>query len=194
MKTLNVTILVIAAVSVLFTGREVTAQSVDTIEIVMARELGVDCSASSISENNTHPPGTIVEDDYPYLMTIECLQDENFLENRGWNWKLKNINPENATHYALRGKGARIYVHATYSNEGNLVESYLKIKNTRIPPAIRRLINSDQYEGWAMAGNVKIVRNFDPYQTAYTIYLSNGKRQQELNFVDEGTRIAFLKN
>lgn len=191
MKTLNITILVIAAVSVLLTSREVTAQSLETTEVVIARELGVECSANSIS---THPPGTIVEEDYPYLMSIKCLKDENFLDNRGWNWKFENINPENASHYALRGKGNGISVHATYNHEGNLVESHLKIKDTPIPPAIRRFINSDEYEGWTMVGNEKIVRDFDPYQTEYTIYMSNGKRQQELNFVDEGTRIAFFKN
>ncbi len=192
MKTLNAIILVIAAASVLLISREVTAQSVETTEVVIARELGVDCSSSSISEFNTHPPGTIVEEDYPYLMSIKCLKDENFLYNRGWNWKFENINPKNASHFALRGKGDGISVHATYNNEGNLVESYLKIKDTRIPPAIRRFINSDEYEGWTMVGNEKIVRDFDPYQTEYKVFLSNGKRQQELNFVDEGTRIAFI--
>lgn len=194
MKTLNVTILLLAAASVLFISREVTAQSSENTKVVMARDLGVECSASSISNINTHPPGTIVEKDYPFLTTTECLEDENFLKNRGWNWILKNINPEKATHYTLRGKGAGISVFATYSNEGNLLQSYLKIEDTRIPPPIRRFINSDQYQGWTMVGNEKIVRDFDPYQTEYRIYLSNGNRQQELNFVDEGTRIAFLKN
>ena len=192
MKALNITILIIAAVSVVFSSREATAQTAETSETVIARELGVECSAINYSEINTQPPGTIVENDYPYLMSIECLQDKDFLDNRGWNWELKNMNPEKATHYFLKGKGDGIYVQATYSNEGDLVESYLKIDNTRIPPAIRRFIHSEEYDGWTMVSNEKVVRDFDPYQTEYTVWLSNGKYQKELNFVDEGTRIAFL--
>lgn len=192
MKSLNITILIIAAVSVLFTSREATAQSPENTEIIVARELGVDCSAVSNSEINTHPPGTIVEKDYPYLMNIECLQDKDFLDSRGWNWNIENMNPENATHFFLQGKGDRIHVQATYSKEGNLLTSYLRIEDTRIPPAIRRFINSDEYDGWKMVGNEKVVRDFDLYQTEYTVWLSNGKHQQELNFVDEGSRIAFL--
>lgn len=56
-------------------------------------------------------------------------------------------------------------MQATYDKSGNLVESMLRTKKKRIPPAIRLFIVSGKYEGWAMIGNEKIVKDFAPYQT-----------------------------
>jgi hypothetical protein len=73
------------------------------------------------------------------------------------------------THFEVRGKGVKISIVATYDNEGMLVESVLKISDTRIPPAIRQFITSGKFVGWAMVGNEKTVKDFDPFQTEYSI-------------------------
>ena len=194
MKPLKISILLIAAATVLLTARETVAQSYEDVEIMMTRELGADCSSGDISGTHIQPKGTIVEEDYPYLMNIECLKDGTYFTSRGWNWDLKNINPKDPTHFKIRGKGSGINIMATYDNEGLLVESKLKIKNTRIPPAIRRFIHSGEYEEWAMVGNEKTVRDFDPYQTEYTIILTDGTNQKTLKFKNQGNQIAFVGN
>jgi hypothetical protein len=194
MKTIHIIIFITAAATVLFTARETVAQSNQDIEIIMVKELGADCSSGDITGAHISPKGTIVEEDYPYLMNLNCLKDGNYFTSRGWNWDLKNINPKIPTHFDFRGSGSGINLMATYDNEGFLVESMLKITDTRIPPAIRRFISSGEFKGWVMVGNEKIVRDFDPYQTEYKIILSDGVTQQTLNFKDQGNRIAYIGN
>ena len=191
MKSLSIYIISIVAASLLLMDREATAQSVETIEIVQAIEQTVDCSNITHTDIHTEPVNTIVEEDYPYLRNLECLKNEDFLNQRGWDWKLRNVTTQNPSHFKLSGTGANINVQATYDAQGNLVESLLRIKDTRVPYSILKFIYSDDFEGWTMTGNEKVVKDFDPYQTEYYVTLSNGDDKQILTFKDEGNRILF---
>jgi len=194
MKSLNIYIIAIAAMSLLLTDREVIAQSWETAEIVPVNELAVDCSNITPENIDIEPVyTTIVEEDYPYLQNLECLKNDDFqesLENRGWNLQLNNVNTRNPSHFTLSGNGHKIDMQATYDEEGNLVESLLRIKDTRIPPELRQFI-AGEFNGWIITGTEKVVKDFDRYQTDYNITLSNGDKKQELNFKDEGNRILF---
>lgn len=191
MKSLSIYIILFVAASFFVMDRDATAQSVETVEIVTAIEQTVDCSNITQTDIHTEPGNTIVEEDYPYLRNLECLKNGDFLEQRGWNWTLNNINTPNPSHFELSGSGPYIDVQATYDAEGNLIESLLRIKDTAIPPAVRRFIFSGEFEGWTMTGNEKVVKDFDPHQTKYYVTLSNGNDKKILAFKDEGNRILF---
>lgn len=191
MKSLSIYITLFVAASLLVMDRDATAQSVESVDIVTSIEQTVDCSDINQIDIHTEPVNTIVEEDYPYLRNLECLKNDDFLKQRGWNWQLRNVNPRNPSHFKLSGSGPNINVQATYDAEGNLVESLIRKKDTAIPLAIRQFIYSGEFEGWAMTGNEKLVKDFDPYQTEYIVTLSNGDEEQILTFKDEGNRILY---
>lgn len=194
MKARNLYIFSLVAVSVLLFNRGILAQSVGSVEIVSAIEQTVDCSQNTLAHAKVNPSSTIMEEDYPFLKNIECLKNGYFQNYRGWNLKFRNANNRNPSHYELHGKGSDIQVDAKYDKDGVLVESVLRKKNTRIPTAILHFIYSGEYSGWTITSNEKVVKDFDPHQTQYNITLSNGNREEVLQFKDYGTRIAFLQN
>lgn len=170
------------------------AQSAKDSALIVTESQVTDCTAIHSFEFAREPKNTILAEDYPFLKSIECLKRSDFIKSRGWNLTLKHVGGSQTTHYELRGKGPRISVKATYDKDGNLNESILRTWNTRIPPAIRLFIFSDEYNGWTMIGNEKIVKDFDPYQTEYNITLSNGLNEQVLNFKEYGNTVAFSEN
>lgn len=194
MRTLHITIILVLVTAFFLPLTSLQAQSSDDAELIITESSIVDCINSESFESDRKPVSTILEEDYPYLMSVDCLKNGKFLDSRGWNLTLKHIGVGEATHYTLRGKGTGINMRATYDNDGNLVESTLHSRNTRIPPAIRQFIISGKYEGWVMVGNEKVVKDFDPYQTEYIITVSDGRVEQVLNFKEYGNTIAINVN
>lgn len=194
MRTLHITIIVVLVTVFFLSLNSLQAQSPEGATMIITDSGIVDCANSESFESDREPVSTILEEDYPYLMSVDCLKNSKFLDSRGWNLTIKHIGAGQATHYILRGKGERISLKATYDNEGNLVESVLRTWNTRIPPAIRQFIMTGKYEGWVMISNEKVVKDFDQYQTQYNIILSDGQMEQVLNFKEYGNTIAFSGN
>lgn len=194
MRTLHIATLVSTVAVFLLQVCSLHAQSNEDATLILTDSQMVDCTTIGSFESDREPVNTILEEDYPYLKSIDCLKNRNFVDSRGWNFSLKHRGTGQATHYVLRGKGARINVKATYDNNGNLVESILHTQYTWLPPAIRQFIISGKYDGWVMIGNEKIVKDFDPYQTEYNIILSDGRTEQVLNFKEYGNTIAFSGN
>ncbi|REL33429.1 hypothetical protein DYD21_11695 [Rhodohalobacter sp. SW132] len=191
MRTSNITLIVVITAFLFLLFSSLHAQSSEDASIVITDYEIADCTNMGSFETDRKPINTILEEDYPFLRTIHCMKNDDFLKSRGWNWKLKNLSHKQATHYVLSGKGAKINVRATYDKDGNLVESLLRINDTHIPHAILEFIFYDKYEGWHMIANEKIVKDFDTYQTEYNIILSDGSMEQVLNFKEYGNRIAF---
>lgn len=194
MRTLHITTFAVLVTALFLSLNSLQAQSPEGPSMIITDNSIVDCTNSESFESDREPVSTILEEDYPYLMSVDCLKNSKFLSSRGWNLTLKHIGAGQATHYVLRGKGSRINVEAMYDNDGNLVESILHTRDTRIPPAIRQFIMSGKYKGWIMTGNEKIVKNFDPYQTEYNIILSDGRSEKVLSFKEYGNTIAFSGN
>lgn len=193
MKTQDLYILsiVIATIMILLTTGEIHAQP---IQIVTENNQDYDCSDILSQKADRKTVNTILEEDYPFLKNLECMKKNNYLKNRGWNLKLRNINPKNASHYELQAKGPKIDLHATYDKNGKLVESILRKKDTRIPYAIRKFIISGEFEGWKMISNEMTVTDFNAYQTEYKVVLSDGTMEKVLHFKSHGNWIALLEN
>lgn len=172
----------------------ISAQPVEVIDIVTENSQEKDCENTSSYLKNKNTKNTIVEEDYPFLKNLECMKKNNYLKNRGWNLKLRNINPKNASHYELRAQGPKIDLHATYDKDGKLVESTFRKRDTRIPYAIRKFIISGEFEGWKMISNEMTVKDFNTYQTEYKVVLSDGTMEKVLHFKNHGNWIALLEN
>lgn len=196
MKTQDLYILsiVLAAIMILMPIGGISAQPIEVIDIVTENSQGNDCENTSSYLKNKNTKNTIVEEDYPFLKNLECMKKNNYLENRGWNLKLRNINPENPSHYELRAQGPKIDLQATYDKDGKLVESTFRKIDTRIPYAIRKFIISGEFEGWKMISNEMTVKDFNAYQTEYKVVLSDGSMEKVLHFKNHGNWIALLEN
>lgn len=194
MRTSHITIIVVAGAALFLLFSSLQAQSPENARLIITDQEIADCTTTGSFESERESVNTILEEDYPFLKTVHCLKNRDFLNSRGWNWTLKNMSLKQVSHYVLRGKGAKIDVEATYNKAGHLVESMMRTKDTRIPQAIRQFIISDKYHGWVMIGNEKVVKDFDPYQTEYNIILSDGITEQVLNFKEYGNTIAYSGN
>lgn len=191
MKTLNIYIISIAVVTTLLFSHGIHAQSVVT---VTSNGQIADCIENIPviidKEKTVH---TIVEEDYPYLKRLDCVTSGYFSDNRELDLKLRNMNHKSNSHYVLTGTGSTIDVEAWYDLEGNLIEATLIKKDTQIPIPILRYIYSDnEFDGWIMTGNEKVVKDFDPYHTEYKVTMSNGNETRILHFREHGESIALL--
>lgn len=193
MKTLVISIISAAAISVMLPGSKIMAWSGENPVHAAAAETVAGCTDAIPAKTSAPRANTISEADYPYLKNIGCIRDAKFMRSRGFSWKLMNMSPGDATHYTLQGKGNNIEMKAKYDMDGKLVESQLVKRDTKIPPAIRKYIASGQFKGWVMTGNEMVVKDFDPSRTDYTVTLSKGSSEQVLRFRDLGHTIAFLQ-
>lgn len=181
----------IAVVFVLLFSQGVLAQSV----IIKNDGQIIECSKDALAKSDKKAYlNAIVEEDYPYLNTLSCLENGYFADRWKTNFRLRNLSQNNVTHYVLKGRGSNIEVEAMYDHEGNLIEATLISKDTQIPVPILRYIYSDEeFAGWVMVSNEKIVKDFDSYQTEYRVTLSNGDETEVLHFRERGESIAVLE-
>lgn len=174
-----------------FFSQGVFAQSVITVAsdghmIDCTNEMQYEMESSSV-EN------TITEADFHYLKNLDCITSGYISDKRNLNLKLRNIDHLLNTHYILTSNGSAIDVEAEYDLEGNLIEATLIEKNTQIPiPILRYIYSDEEFSGWVMVQNEKIVTDFDPYQTEYKVTLSNGDETEVLLFREQGEMIAFV--
>lgn len=188
MKTLQVYLYVtaIVAVSSLLFGQETSAQSVESAEPGQT----VDCSKSRLAGLDGPESRTLFEEDYPYLTQVHCLKNGYF---NGWNIKRININQKTPTHYVLLGNGLGINVHATYDEEGRLLAAVLRKEDIPLPPLILNHLHQN-FNGWAITGNEKIVIDFDPGKTLYKVFLKNENSEQIVHFDRDGNRVVLFSD
>lgn len=179
----------VVIVLVWFLSQTVHAQSVVT---VASNNKMADCSdgienkiESSIVEN------TITEADFQYLTNLDCITSGYISEKRNLGLKLRNMDHLMNSHYELTSAGSAIDVEATYDLNGNLIEATLIEKNTQIPiPILRYIYSDEEFDGWIMVRNEKIVTDFDPNQIEYTVTLTNGTEEEILYFTEQRESIA----
>jgi len=193
-KDLNTLSIALAAIMIVMPIGEINAQPIEIINIVTESSQVEDCANISSKEMDKYTKNTITEEDYPFLKSLDCMKKNNYLKNRGWNLKLRNIDTKNASHYELRAKGPKIDLHATYDKDGQLVESIFRKRDTRLPYSIREFIISGEFEGWKMIRNEMTVTDFNIYQTEYKIVLTDGTMEKVLNSKNHGSWIALLEN
>jgi hypothetical protein len=176
---------------ILFFSTGVIAQSVIT---VASNGMVVDCEDEIFTKKESaNIVNTITEADFPYLKNLDCITSGYVSEKRDLDLNLRNMDHLLNTHYVLTSNGSAIDVEAEYDLEGNLIEATFIEKNTQIPiPILRYIYSGDEFDGWVMAANEKIVKDFDPYQTEYFVTLSNGDEEKVLHFREQGESIAFL--
>lgn len=191
MKNVKTAIVLIAAISVLIFTREADAQTV--ISMTDNGQI-VDCTENSwFTNSSVKNVNSIIEQDYPFLKSIECLTNGYLSDQRNLNLKLRNLNRGDKSHFVLEASGDRINVNARYDQDGNLIEATMIKENIPVPQAIMRFIYSnDKFDSWTMTGNEKVVKDFDPYQTEYKVTMSNGDETQVLHFKELGESIAYL--
>lgn len=191
MKKLTRYCLPIGVVFILLFSQEMFAQSVVTVN---ANGHLADCTEVIPSRSGTeHTVNTIAEEDYPYLRSLDCLTSGYFTENLNLDLQLRNMSRWDNSHYVLTGNGATINVEASYDWQGNLIEATLVTKDTQIPVPILRYIYSEQeFAGWVMVSNEKVVKDFDPYQTEYRVTLSKNGDTEVLQFREQGEMIALV--
>jgi len=189
MKTLKMYIQLIAVFSILIINHEAMAQSYNTVEVVTVDARSVDCSKAALAKIE-RKNNTISEQDYPYLMDVECLKN-GYLKNSKGRVKLRNISTVNPTHFVLRGKGIRTSVHAIYDQDGKLIQAELNKKDIALPIPIRKYI-FESYNEWSMTGNEMIVRDFDAGNTEFKVNLKNGSEEQTLVFKKNGHHFEHL--
>jgi hypothetical protein len=194
MKTPTRYTLLIALVLVLTPMQAIIAQTSEPAKTVTVFELPSNCSEYIPSNTDTNLQNTFNEEDYPYLRNLQCLKNEQFLEDRGFTSTFKNMKSKNNNRFVLTGSGYKLDMTATYDKDGHLVNSLLTMRDIRIPRAIQQYIYSDKFEGWTMTGNEKIVKDFDPYQTEYKIIMTNGTEEKVLSFREYGNTFTLLQN
>lgn len=189
MKTLKIIITIIVMASALLIGMDIHAQSF----IIKDNGQIVDCSENpEAGINRDTSIDSIVEEDYPFLKNLECLENGYFTSKRNLELVFRDMDTHN-DYYELSGTGDKIKVKARYASDGSLLHAILLKKDTQIPQAILRFIFSDEtFKGWTITGNQQKVKDFDPYQTEYNVILSNGREKQTLHFTTRGNTIAYL--
>lgn len=191
MKKFYTYVISITAVFVLLLSQRLFAQSVVT---VISNGQIEDCAEIIPNRSNEEKSvNTIIEEDYPYLKSVDCLTNGYISDARNLDLKLRNMSRWDNSYYTLTGNGAEIDIEATYDHEGNLVEATMVKKDTQIPVPILKYIYADEeFYGWTMVTNEKIVHDFDPYQTEYKVTLTNGFEEQILHFREQGEMIALV--
>lgn len=184
MKKSLILITALAVMSTLLLNREISAQSVECAESATENVQSVDCSKPALAALDRPDVGTILEEDYPYLIHLSCLKNGYF---KGWNVKLINIDPPNPSHFVLQSTGNYIHMHAVYDKDGRLIEGELRLMDVALPKHILEEIFQN-FSGWKITANEKYVRDFDREKTEYKVILQNGSRKQTLYFGRDGSQ------
>lgn len=110
--------------------------------------------------------------------------------------KKKNIRKARKTHtaptlmYLVRTTGNNYYKKDLYNQNGELIYSNERIRNTALPLAVRQYIGRE-YNGWLIKKDVAYrIMNNGTQQKYYKVLVQNGKDKKRLRLTDEGVVYA----
>lgn len=136
--------------------------------------------AMSQSAERTITP--LNENDFTCFQNLECACSNKDLAAKGWVFTFdETVNGISQDVTAVM-KGRNISLTAQYDKNGNLTSAVYKVENIALPPQLLIHLVDDQYSGFTMIANEKMVKDFDPNKTVYSVTMQNGESVKKLTF------------
>ena len=154
--------------------------------------LAIGIPSLSIGQVKTLPEVTVVARNYKYLKAVnnsEAAEPVKILERRAAAFDIKNSEYYNdeydsydITFYLPDG-----YVLAVYDQEGKLLRTAERFKNTAIPLSVRKAV-ATRYPNWGITKDVYKVQYEESGSTKfeYKLTLQNGDKRLRVKTTEQG--------
>ncbi|PZR25563.1 MAG: nicotinate-nucleotide adenylyltransferase [Citrobacter freundii] len=146
----------------------------------------------SVAQVQTLPEVTVISRNYKYLRAVdnkESSQPVKLLERKAAVYDIKNSEyyDEDYENYYITFYLPDGYVLATYDENGKLLQTAERFKNTALPSAVRKAV-AKRYPNWAVTDDTYVVKydELDGAKRKYKMTLKNGDKRIRIKADENG--------
>ena len=112
---------------------------------------------------------TINNDNLWCFQSLQCLKSENPFRNSNLDEVRLNASTEK---FVVEGKAKNEEMYAEYDgSNGNLIKATVIQRNIRLPKSIFLELTTEDYKGWTMVGNKRVIKNFAKSSIEYEVVM-----------------------